>query len=552
MGRLFVDRTAPIGQSATYRVVLTDDLGAPISPSIEREVESLAVVDASAPADLQLDNRGTLVRLDWSYPQPTSDRGDQVLRFEVLEVDSTSGRRRVVSTDETLLRNEAQSDFFYVFSVPAMGRTATYVVAAVQGTGRRIESEPMTFFIEDNVPPSTIGDVEVFMTPDENVEISWPVSPELDLAGYRLTRAQSLTDPFNTLNDSLLAPLQTIYTDSTTLGRRTYYYKVVAVDSSGNESTPSNPVMARVKDEAPPPTPDTLRAAIQDDGTVRLSWTALPPRDLYTYEAFYQRGGVGAEKAWARATDGVLVDTTVIARGIEGRGFADGARYRFGVAAVDSSLNRSDTAFVDLKIPDNTAPDAPPRLIVQNDGGVRALLRWTASGANDVTEYVLYRRPATPGVPDSVATPADTAFTRTDARRFRVRDDSAKAGQEYVYAVTAVDSLGNESVRTASRFTMRDLDPPPAVRNVQAVVQSDRGALVVWETPPGTDVVGYRLYRSDLPTGQFTPVTDEVLSERRYTDPEGSENTYYRVYALDTSGNVSDPSRPARAVPPRQ
>jgi fibronectin type 3 domain-containing protein len=169
-----------------------------------------------------------------------------------------------------------------------------------------------------------------------------------------------------------------------------------------------------------------------------------------------------------------------------------------------------------------------------------------------VTTYVLARRSATDAVADSVAAPPDTVLARVETRLFQVRDDAALVGREYVYAVTAIDSLGNESARTTTRFTLRDLDPPPAVRNVQAVVQDGGGALVVWEAPPGTDVVGYRLYRSDLPTGQYAAVSDEVLTDLRFEDPDGTENTYYRVYALDASGNVSEPSRPARAAVPRQ
>jgi fibronectin type 3 domain-containing protein len=151
-----------------------------------------------------------------------------------------------------------------------------------------------------------------------------------------------------------------------------------------------------------------------------------------------------------------------------------------------------------------------------------------------------------------VATAADTLFAQTGPREGTAWDDAPEAGQTYVYAVTAVDSLGNESPRTPARFVMRDLDPPPAVRNVQAVVQDDGGALVVWEPPPGTDVVGYRLYRSTLPTGIYDPVDDEsVLSDTRFVDPTGTNAHYYQVYALDSSGNVSAPSRPARAAQPR-
>jgi len=545
MGRLFVDSEAPIGESVTYRLVFVDGLGQPTGRTLEREVDPLREVSAPDPREVELSNEGAQVRIEWQYPTPPSGgRGDQVLRFEVLRRDRATGNFVPVSTERTLLRNEAQEDFFYLFNAGGTGRTETFVVAAVQMTGRRIESEPVEFFIEDNVPPDPVSNVEVFMTPDAKVEVNWPVSPEPDVAGYRLTRARSLTDEFNALNDDLLGPLETTYVDSTTKGRRNYYYKVTVVDSSDNAAKPSNAAMARVEDDAPPPAPAAFEAEPQDDGTVELTWQADVPADLHTYEVMYQRTDVNPGDTWAHANEDILQEAAYTARGIEGRGFAEGAVYRFGVAMSDSSHNRSDTAFAKVKIPDRTPPEPPSRVQVRDDGGVRALVRWNRSSSPDVTAYRVFRREDAEGAPDTV-------IARTERLELQVQDDEAKTGQPYVYAVSAVDSLGNEGSRSEpTRFVLRDRDAPPAVRNVQAVAR-EQGVTLTWEAVASEDVQGYRLYQSDLPTGVFEPVNDQLLTETRFVHTGGETESYYRVYAVDRAGNASRPSQPARAQEPR-
>jgi fibronectin type 3 domain-containing protein len=547
MGRLVIDPDAPLGQPVTYRIVVVDGLDEPTGQTVDRSVEALAPVPAPTPQGVVLSNRGADMRIEWSYPAPSSDRGDQVLRFEVLRIDPATGARTPVSARTTLLRNEAQDEFFYLFRTPTVGQTVTYAVAAVQMTGRRIESEPVTYAIVDNVPPRPVTGLSVFMTPDSHVELSWRLSPEPDVAGYRLFRAPRLTAAFQPVTDSLLGPLETVYVDSTTQALRVYHYKVAAVDSAGNTSALSNPAMARVKDERPPETPVNPRATFQDDDeTVRVAWTAAVPPDLYSFEVFYQRPDTPAGKAWARAHPGQLLDTTLVATGIDGRGFAEGAVYAFGVAAVDSSLNRSDTAFVRVKIPDRTPPEPPPSLQALDEEGVRTLLRWGRSPSFDTVEYVLYRREV--ATPDTV----DTVLVRTNRTILSAQDDTAVPGETYTYAVSAVDSLGNEGPRTEPvTFQLKDRDAPPAPRGVQAVGRPEGGALVAWDPAPGSDVVGYRLYHSSIATGIYEPVTPDVISETRYEDAAGRVGRFYRVYAVDASGNTSSPSAPAVAQQPR-
>ncbi len=70
-----------------------------------------------------------------------------------------------------------------------------------------------------------------------NVVLTWSPNPQLDVTKYRIYRSASRTTGFARY-DSVLVPL-TSYTDANMLLRTLYFYQVRAVDSDGNESSPS-------------------------------------------------------------------------------------------------------------------------------------------------------------------------------------------------------------------------------------------------------------------------------------------------------------------------
>jgi fibronectin type 3 domain-containing protein len=541
LGRLAVDPSAPIGREATYRVIVVNDLGIPRGDTLQAS-SPLVVRDAPAPTDLSAENTEGRISLSWTYPETDRDSDDQVLRFDVVRRGEDGNPVRL--NDDILLRNAAATDHGASFTLPARGQTEVLTVRAVQITGRVIESEPIEIVVEDRVPPPPPTNVEAVVATNEVVEVNWPVSTAPDAAGYNVYRALSLSEEFRKLNRRQLGLLETVYADSTARGRSTYFYKVAVVDSAGNESILSNPEMTNVLDSTPPAMPADLRARVLDTKQLDVAWTAPGgiPRDLKTYEVFFRRSDVG--ESWTRIDAGNLRDTAYVSPESEALRFRDGAPYTVGIVAVDSSLNRSDSLFAEVRVPDLVAPAPPEQVQALNDQGVRALVRWSRSMDGDVTGYRVYRR--------VVPSPADTAFadsawTRTPQGQLSVPDDAVEVGQTVRYAVSAVDSLGNESERsTPVEFVMRDRAAPPAVRNVQAKKQ-DEGVLVVWEASPARDVAGYRLMRSDLPTGPFEVVGPVPLQDTRFVDPAGTAGTYYRVYALDTSENVSRASRPAVA-----
>ncbi len=80
------------------------------------------------------------------------------------------------------------------------------------------------------------------------VLIDWASNAEEDLAGYHVDRADTPTGPWQRLTTSLARSSR--FEDATALPTFPYYYRVVAVDVWGNESTPSTVLPGMVKADA--------------------------------------------------------------------------------------------------------------------------------------------------------------------------------------------------------------------------------------------------------------------------------------------------------------
>jgi fibronectin type 3 domain-containing protein len=550
LGLLNVDDAAPVGDEVTYRVEFVDDRGEPTGEELTKTV-LLEPTPAPTPQALEAEHEERRVTLSWTYPTSTREDDDKVIRFDVYRVVGEDEAQRV-NGDEVILRNAAETDFSYSFSVPRTGREETFFVAAVDITGRIVaRSEPLTYRVTDNVPPSPVGGVEVYDGESGKAQVTWSMHPAPDLAGYHLYRAPRLEAEFKRITEDRLGPLETSYLDTTVVGRTTYHYRVTAVDSAGNESEKSNAAMAQVVDHEPPPSPTNLDATFEpanDGGRVRLQWSAADiPEDLRTFQVLRRRLGesTGPTSYGQAHTDPVL-DTTFVDGGLgKASEFAEGAYYRYAVVALDSARNVSDSTFTRIQIPDRISPAPPAEVQALNEDGVRALVKWSPSTNLDVTAYRVYRR-----VDDG----PDTLWTEVAGDVQQVPDRDAEPGRQYRYAVSAVDSLDNEGNRSdPATIEMRDFDAPAAVRNVQAQVQEEEGVRIRWETVSANDMTGYQVYRSTtIPTGIYEPVNEDLVAEPPFSDAEGEADMWYRVRAVDSSGNESRPSQPARAIPPPQ
>jgi predicted phage tail protein len=126
------------------------------------------------------------------------------------------------------------------------GEEYVYVVRAVSlGTGNdRVESlnsNSVTVTPRDIFPPAPPTGLTAAAAPPPQhlINIFFAANQEADVAGYNLYRAEdpNLPKPWTKVNKVLLD--RTTYKDENVQPGKKYYYYVTAVDTSGNESNPS-------------------------------------------------------------------------------------------------------------------------------------------------------------------------------------------------------------------------------------------------------------------------------------------------------------------------
>jgi hypothetical protein len=153
---------------------------------------------------------------------------------------------QIASTDTPSARD---SDFEF-------NQTYVYVVRSVSTAASALESgdsTPVTVGPRDTFPPGApVGLVAALLGGDtagsQVVDLSWSISPENDVAGYRVYRGEADGARGQPLVPDLIPT--PAFRDTTIEAGHQYRYTVTAVDRAGNESAESAPVLVRI---LPPP-----------------------------------------------------------------------------------------------------------------------------------------------------------------------------------------------------------------------------------------------------------------------------------------------------------
>ena len=160
-----------------------------------------------------------------------------------------------------------------------------YRVSSLSPSGKPSYSSSAIGFVEDFDPPSPPEGLNGIVYHDGIVELFWDPSPEDDVRGYRVAYANQADHEFIMLTPY---PVSETYFRDTIIVKtltRKIYYKVLAEDWAGNFSPYSEMLELTRPDIIPPVTP-LLLDALQDAGTVTITWAPSPSSDLLAYRIF--------------------------------------------------------------------------------------------------------------------------------------------------------------------------------------------------------------------------------------------------------------------------
>jgi chitodextrinase len=307
----------------------------------------------------------------------------------------------------------------YMDSGLSAGTTYTYNVAALDAAGNMSSSSPSasvtTASAADTTPPSQPTGLAAAAAGSSGASLSWSASTDnVGVTGYIVRRNGT----------QVATPATTSFVDSGLSPGTTYSYAVAARDAAGNVSPNSTSVSvttASVADTTPPSQPAAFTAVPAGSTNATLSWSAST--DNVRVTGYIVRRN-GTQIATLTATN--YADT----------GLSPSTSYTYTVAARDAAGNVSIAASATVTTaappPSNSASLAWDPVAAPNLSGYR-LYFGNATGA--------YLQPLGQGI--SVGNVTDyTALGLSSATR-------------YYFAVTATDTLGNES--TYSNEVFKDI-----------------------------------------------------------------------------------------------
>ncbi|HEV2298012.1 MAG TPA: fibronectin type III domain-containing protein [Candidatus Acidoferrales bacterium] len=218
--------------------------------------EALILPSALPIEDLHAQVTKTGIELSWT-PAATPSKstlGPMTIRYRVYRTQGASATAQggltlgaqpnPAAPAFTLLGETASPSFNdanFTFDL-----TYEYTVRSVARYGAgEVESENSTPLIvtpRDTFPPDAPMELVAAVVPAGGgeplrVDLSWDISPEADVAGYNVYQSEEEQAAGKRMNSQ---PLPTpVFRDISVLAGHRYFYRVTAVDRSGNESTPS-------------------------------------------------------------------------------------------------------------------------------------------------------------------------------------------------------------------------------------------------------------------------------------------------------------------------
>jgi fibronectin type 3 domain-containing protein len=215
--------------------------------------------------------------------------------------------------------------------------------------------------LADTEPPAKVSGVTVTTVSDSQLNISWTANNESDLDHYNVYR--STTQGFEPSSDNLIAsPTTNSYSDAGLTASTTYYYRIAAVDTSGNEGTASDGASGTTNADATGPvTSNVVADPNPTDGATSVTLTASVDdstsgnSSIYAAEYFVGTVGEDGNGTPMSASDGAFDSSTeeVIAS-IDVSGWAIGT-YTIYVHGMDAVGNWGTTSSVVLEV-----TEAPP------------------------------------------------------------------------------------------------------------------------------------------------------------------------------------------------
>lgn len=351
-------------------------------------------------------NKDSSVTLNWTQPEGKAE----VVGYNIYRDGSLIGTTvETAYTDETAV---SLGDF-------------TYYVCAYDN--ENYTSENSDSVIVDNLPP-TAPVLSIDSIGEKSASLSWVCSDNIGVESYDIYRNDELVDSVTTNS----------YTDSTLDEGTSYIYYVVAYDASKNSSDKSNSVTVFTTiDETQPTIVSISPSNGKYNGVIPIQVTVKDNRSVSKVIIQTSEDKVSWNDIAEVQADGKTNATVEYL--LNSSDYTDSVIYVRAYAVNSRNISSDVTLSPVMKYQiDSSAPAAPSDLTIDFHNS-QIEIRWTAPNDDDTAYFRIYRK-----------TNSDESFTlvKDNYKYLNYYDTNIELGAEYIYCVTAVDQMGNESAMT--------------------------------------------------------------------------------------------------------
>ncbi len=529
------------GTTRHYRIYAINSVGESASASNVANATTEAASAPDAPTGLSATALGR-TQIDLSWTAPTNNGGASITGYRI-QVSPNAG---TIWTNRADVAGSSTTTYAHTGLTP--GTTLHYRVLAINSVGPSNPSNVVSVTVGAMTVPNAPTGLTAIADGRTRINLSWTAPVDNGGSAINGYRIQISADAGTNWSD-LVANTDnagTAYVHTGLEPGTTRHYRVYAINSVG-ESDPSNIVNATTAFTVPPGAPANLQAQASGHTAISLSWTAPSDDGGATITGYQIELSTDAGTNWSDLVTNTGTTSTTYTH----TGLLPATTYHYRISAINAAGTGNPSNIDNATIDAASVPDAPTGLTATASGSTQIHLSWTApsnDGGASITGYQIeLSTDAGANWSDLVANTESSATTYTHSGL----PESATRH----YRVYAINSIGeSDPSNVANATTGAAITRPDAPAELTATASGRTQIHLSWTAPAnngGTAIMGYRIEISaDAGSNWSNLAANTESSATTYTHtglPE-SATRHYRVYAINSVGESSDPSNVANAT----
>ena len=472
--------------------------------------------------------------------------GDGVIDGWSVSDTSSGGKIEITVGDGYGIISGIASRSFGDLSITIPDDSTSYVFICKESNSPRTFggfSDISYYIYSDSVPPATPTGLAASDITSSSIKLTWDANSELDFYQYILYR--SVDDITYTEIDRTQ---DLLYTDENLASNVLYYYKISAIDTSGNESTLSSSVFAATLiDYSYPPSPNYF-IYLASDSKIQLIWSIDDTTNVKNFIVNIQP--VDSEYVPIGAMDSYILDNDIYDIIIDN--LINNQNYYVEIYTVSHSDVSSEKISLFATPKYNNGPGEVENIIssysqsVDNLISISLDISWTPSTdpyKNTANKYIVTIIENGKNVSDSVEF-YDTSIS-IETISYSGVCSPILPNIEYIIKIQAVDSSGNINHGVITRVKTGQVINPEPVSSVEHTLETDN-LIFYWNNSQSSfEYNSISITDKDLDIGTITTI---VSNQNIYSSNSYSLNRSYiypnheytiEIYVYDSFGNSS-------------